>query len=346
MKLTKTTLKNAIERFENYYKGKPETPENTWGISKDYRTYYVGTPESFIEVDGCYPYWKKPKVKKNLLKEVETKINSFSAMSLVKTLNDFTFNPDMFIPMLGDSMLDGVFSDEGGVLPACNYIVIGDPGAGKTTVMADYIGRIPKRKCFISAEMSPRDLKKYGDRMPHISGIPTIFFSEIFAQDEEPNIWQIIEEVFMSGQQIILLDSLAEILGPVCEQEKWSYAKAERKFVELMLRANREFLTSFIIIQQVTKGGNFVGTNKLKHNTTGMLEVRKLKGTEKRKVFVEKNRSGFKYESLEFHFDNNGVIVFDEDALKRQLLAKEFSNNQKEFDINKFFSTGEEDDEE
>jgi predicted ATP-dependent serine protease len=340
--LSQKHIDAAIKKLENYT---PERiPEGAWGVAPQHTHWYIGTPKKFITMD-CIPYYKKIKTTKKTNEPMQ-KTNSFSAMSLVKSLNDFDFDPKLFIPHRAKTLLDGVWSEGNGLLPACNYIVIGDPGAGKTTLMADYIGRLMmenKTALFVSAEMSPRDLKQYGDRMPHIANIPTIFFSEIFAADDEPNLWQIFEELFMSGQDVILLDSLAEVIEPIREQMKWSYAMAERKFVDLMLQANREHMTSFLIIQQVTKGGKFVGTNKLKHNTTGMIEIRNTgaKGeiSDVRKVIVAKNRSGFVYSSLDFSFVD-GAVEFDEKALLRHMKAKEL-NGTEDFNLDDFFSDDE-----
>ena len=98
--------------------------------------------------------------------------------------------------------------------------------------------------------------------------------------------------------------------------------------------------TSFLAIQQVTKGGNFVGSNKLKHNTTGMCELRysnEFAGD--RYIKFSKNRRGFKYEKLYFDLESaSGSVNYDIKRLERdeeikQRISKEKDNMLKEEEL-------------
>ena len=51
------------------------------------------------------------------------------------TLKDVKFNKDLFVPMKTGTKVDEMFSSDGGLRPATNTILTGDPGAGKTTVL-------------------------------------------------------------------------------------------------------------------------------------------------------------------------------------------------------------------
>ena len=82
--------------------------------------------------------------------------------------------------------------------------------------------------------------------------------------------------------------------------------------------------TTFLAIQQVTKGGVFVGSNKLKHNTTGMLELRR-DGEENPHMLFTKNRRGQVQEKLFYSLSNSGdvdyqrtSIQFDVDGIEEQ----------------------------
>jgi predicted ATP-dependent serine protease len=48
--------------------------------------------------------------------------------------------------------------------------------------------------------------------------------------------------------------------------------------------------TTFINIQQVTKAGDFAGSNRLKHMTDAMCHVKRIKDSTERKVYFSKNR--------------------------------------------------------
>jgi hypothetical protein len=78
------------------------------------------------------------------------------------------------------------------------------------------------------------------------------------------------------------------------------------------------------MIQQVTKGGNFVGSNKLKHNTTGMMEIRysnEFKGD--RYITFTKNRRGCEYDKLYFSLDKKDDVYYDMTRLQRDIDIKE-----------------------
>lgn len=228
----------------------------------------------------------------------------------LRKLSDFDFDDSFFIPLLGENEIDGLFSNDGGIMPACNYIVIGEPGIGKTTMMLWYLASIMKqgkRVLHITGEMSPIDLQIYGKRFPEIKEVDNVFLSEEFAKNDDYDVWTGLEHLFDGGFDLILVDSLAEIVSSIKEQKGWTSVLCEKKFVDLMVKANTKHKTSFIIIQQVTKGGNFVGSNKLKHNTTGMIELRFDKNGDSH-FKVSKNRRGFKYDTL--YFTLNQTVLF------------------------------------
>jgi hypothetical protein len=73
--------------------------------------------------------------------------------------------------------------------------------------------------------------------------------------------------------------------------------------------------TSFLLIQQVTKQGEFVGSNKLKHMTDAMLEMRRESERDGGGTFMafSKNRNGNANNKLSYTLSNNrieyGMIV-------------------------------------
>ena len=89
--------------------------------------------------------------------------------------------------------------------------------------------------------------------------------------------------------------------------------------------------TSFLAIQQVTKGGNFVGSNKLKHNTTGMIELRySSEFSGDRYAKVTKNRRGFKHEKIYFSLENVNEVEYDQKRLDRDDDIKKRLQKEKE----------------
>lgn len=69
--------------------------------------------------------------------------------------------------------------------------------------------------------------------------------------------------------------------------------------------------TTFLIIQQVTKGGVFLGSNKLKHNTTGMMELRfDEDNPDLTWISFSKNRRGPINQRLYFDLSLGGDVIY------------------------------------
>lgn len=233
-------------------------------------------------------------------------------------LGSIEYDPAIFVPMLSRTALDYVFSRKGGIMPATNYIVVGDPGIGKSTLSIDFGANVQsenldKRVLFISAEMSKVDMYEYIERFPKWRDLNAVFLSEFVDGEYKSSL----EELIGRGWDLVVGDSFAEINNAVQEDYnsfcggKMGSGAAERWLIDLMAKSNigdneRKCYTSFVMIQQVTKGGKFVGSNKLKHNTTGMIELRYTKSGEK-KIVVEKNRRGWEYQDLHFSFGESGI---------------------------------------
>jgi predicted ATP-dependent serine protease len=70
--------------------------------------------------------------------------------------------------------------------------------------------------------------------------------------------------------------------------------------------------TTFLAIQQVTKGGVFVGSNKLKHNTTGMMEIRyEDEDANLQYIMFTKNRRGPVNQKLYFSLKATGAVQYN-----------------------------------
>ena len=84
-------------------------------------------------------------------------------------INNVNYEKGLFEAHKTDTPLDGLFSVNGGVPKATNWMIVGDPGVGKSTVTLDILSNA-KRKgskvLFISAEMNQVDLYLYVQRYP------------------------------------------------------------------------------------------------------------------------------------------------------------------------------------
>ena len=219
--------------------------------------------------------------------------------------------------------VDKLISNAGGIPRATNYIVIGDPGVGKSTVCLDIISDVKSNKqkvLFISGEMSRVDMYQYMQRYPKFGNIDILFLGEY----ADENCKLVVEDVLSRGYDVVLGDSFVEIQDAVKETAEMTTGAAEKWLIDLMIKHNlgenkTGAYTSFLMIQQVTKGGNFVGSNKLKHNTTGMLEIRFTEeGSQERYLMFTKNRRGDVYKKLYFSLAAEGDVEYNSDRFMQE----------------------------
>lgn len=81
------------------------------------------------------------------------------------------------------------------------------------------------------------------------------------------------------GWDIVAIDSFYELQGIIKDEENYTLKKAESVLLSIIKQQNkaanaRGVNTTFLTIQQVTKTGHFIGSNRLKHAITAMLELR------------------------------------------------------------------------
>lgn len=286
---------------------------NNYVSSKDGKTKELKyLPREFKHLDSAAPVASK---------EVEV------SFSLTK-LEDLNINPDLFVPMSAGNVLDKLISNDGGILPATNVMAAGAPGVGKTTVLLDYLAGLQKngnKVLFISAEMNEMDMARYLKRFPNWASLPILFLNNY-----ESNSNLVIEKVLDQGFDVVLTDSYTEVNDTVKEHTGWTRGKTEKWFLDLMTQHNKAKSgkhTAFVTILQLSKGGQFVGSNKLKHMTTSMMKL-DWEGGENGRRFMEfsKNRVGQVNRKLYFNFENG--VSFNEqrfvnDIENDELLAAE-----------------------
>ena len=127
----------------------------------------------------------------------------------LKEMRNIKFNKDLFVPMKTKTIVDSILSDEGGIFPGTNTVVIGDPGVGKSTVLLDWIADLSasgKKVLFISGEMNEIDMYGYVDRYPKFGKLPIMFMGDYSDCPKEA-----VEQVLDTGYDIVLIDSWAEV---------------------------------------------------------------------------------------------------------------------------------------
>lgn len=252
-------------------------------------------------------------------------------------INDVQYEDGLFEAHKTGTHLDGLFSIDGGVPKATNWMITGSPGVGKSTVLLDIISNAQRhgsKVLFVSAEMNQVDLYLYVKRYPKFGELD-IFFPQELAEGENPK--KVLNEILDEGYDIVLTDSFIELQEILREESHMTRSGSEKYLLDLMYKHNLgnnkvKAYTSFLNIQQVTKGGAFVGSNKLKHMHTGMMEIRFVddESQDERFIVFSKNRRGHVGKPLYFDLSATGDVTYDIDRFKKTEELKELKKVEKD----------------
>ena len=255
-------------------------------------------------------------------------------------LDDLQIDDSLFSPMQTDTIIDKFVSNDGGFLPGTNIMAAGAPGVGKTTVLLEMLSKLHangKKVLFISAEMSQIDMARYLKRFPNWGQLPILFLGDYV--DECPK--EVVESALNQGWDLILTDSYTEVNDTVKEACNLTRSKTEKWFLDLMIKHNKggnktKTYTCFVTILQLSKGGQFVGSNKLKHMTTSMLHL-DWEGGENGRRFMEfsKNRCGQVGKKLYFSIQDGvdfNQARWERDLINDQLVEEERKQLESESD--------------
>ena len=245
-------------------------------------------------------------------------------------MRDVRFDPELFRNYMSGTVLDELLCSYKGLPKGVNYMVIGDPGVGKTTIILDLLSNIRKqspgvRVLFISAEMNEIDLAIYVQRFPKFQDLDILFIEASFDEDEPVHNFEKVKDVLKRGWDIVAVDSFYELQGIIKEEEGITLKKAESMLLSLVKKQNKAvndagINTTFLTIQQVTKSGHFIGSNRLKHSITAMMELR-LENPKNiysdRYVVFSKHRRGDVGVKLYYDLSVTGDVFYNEEKYQQ-----------------------------
>ena len=255
-------------------------------------------------------------------------------------MRDVHFDPDLFRNYLSGTVLDELLCSYKGLPKGVNYMIIGDPGVGKTTIILDLLSNIRShtpgtRVLFISAEMNEIDLAIYVQRFPKFQDLDILFIEASFDEDASTHNLDSVRSVLEQGWDIVAIDSFYELQGIIKDEENLTLKKAESVLLSMIKQQNkaanaRGVNTTFLTIQQVTKTGHFIGSNRLKHAITAMLELRlenpKNIYSDRYAVF-SKHRRGDVGVRLYYDLSVTGDVFYNEDRFVQDRQLRKLQSN-------------------
>lgn len=253
-------------------------------------------------------------------------------------MRNLRFSNDLFENYHSGTVLDRLLCSYCGLPKGVNYMVIGDPGVGKTTIILDLMANIqiqqPQLKAlFVSAEMNEIDLAVYVQRFPKFGDIDILFIES--NDDVESHNWDTLTRILEFGWDVVAIDSFYELQGIIKEEENITMKKAETMLLGLIKRQNKAMNsrgtnTTFLTIQQVTKSGAFVGSNRLKHSITAMMELR-LENPKNiysdRYVTFSKHRRGDVGVKLYYNLSTTGDVFYDQQRYEQDLKLRHLQSD-------------------
>ena len=259
-------------------------------------------------------------------------------MNRIVKMRDVQFDKNLFVNFRTRTILDNLLCSYQGLPKGVNYMIIGDPGVGKTTIILDMLANIraaqpAARILFISAEMNEIDLAVYVERFPKFSDLDILFVESGF--DDDSHTWQAVADTLGEGWDIVAVDSFHELQGVIKEEENVTNKRSESMLLSLIKQQNkaqnrRGINTTFLTIQQVTKSGAFVGSNRLKHMITAMMELR-LDNPKNiysdRYITFSKHRRGDVGVKLYYKLSTTGDVFFDEERYEQEQTLKRMQRN-------------------
>lgn len=261
-----------------------------------------------------------------------------TAMNTIVKMRDVKLKASLFANHKTGTVLDELLCSYRGLPKGVNYMIVGDPGVGKTTVILDILANVAKhapgtKMLFISAEMNEIDLAVYVQRYPKFGNIDIMFIEPDV--DNKVKHLPLIQEQLNKGWDIVAIDSFNELQGIIKEEENYTSHQAESCLLSLIKKHNKamneaKLNTTFLTIQQVTKRGNFVGTNRLKHMITAMMELR-LDNPKNvfsdRYIIFSKHRRGDVGVKLYFSLSTTGDVNYNETRFNEERRLRHIHSN-------------------
>lgn len=185
----------------------------------------------------------------------------------------------------------------GGLVKGAVYLIGGDPGVGKSTLLLQLLDVIPSNSLYISGEESTEQISgriKRLDVRVERSG----FISET-------NLETILATIVDSHPELVIIDSINTMHDETISSEPGSVSQIKTVTAKLVEIAKQQHVT-MCIVGHVTKSGSVAGPKTLEHLVDAVLYVEGDEHGLHRIIRSTKNRFGSVNEIGVFTLDDKG----------------------------------------
>ncbi|MGB9178941.1 MAG: DNA repair protein RadA, partial [Pyrinomonadaceae bacterium] len=191
----------------------------------------------------------------------------------------------------------------GGVVPGSLVLIGGDPGIGKSTLLAqvaDKLSAAGMTVLYVSGEESERQIKMRGERLGMTA-------TNLFLLPET-NLESIFDEIERMSPDAIIVDSIQTVFSAKIESAPGSVSQVREVAGQFLLLAKNRTIPVFLI-GHVTKEGSIAGPKALEHIVDTVLYFEGERHHNHRIVRATKNRFGAANEVGVFEMTGAGLIA-------------------------------------
>lgn len=189
----------------------------------------------------------------------------------------------------------------GGVVPGSLVLIGGDPGIGKSTLLAQAADKLSAQGMtvlYVSGEESERQIKMRGERL----GLTA---TNLFLLPET-NLESIFDEIERMSPDAIIVDSIQTVFSSKIESAPGSVSQVREVAGQFLLLAKNRTIPVFLI-GHVTKEGSIAGPKALEHIVDTVLYFEGERHHNHRIVRATKNRFGAANEVGVFEMTGAGL---------------------------------------
>ena len=186
----------------------------------------------------------------------------------------------------------------GGIMQGSIVLVAGDPGVGKSTIMAQMcMGLADKKIMYVTGEESLKQVKIRTQRIGQCDELLLL---------AETDLQTILNTAFSITPEVIIIDSIQTLNRDDLESASGSVTQVRECTASLMKYAKSSG-TSVFLIGHVTKDGNIAGPKVLEHMVDTVLQFEGERTHIYRILRAVKNRFGSTNEIGVFEMKENGL---------------------------------------